>query len=1013
MFGSTTIRVVARVRGLRALLALLMLGVGFTVLAVPSAEADEGTLLRQFTADVPPCSVSTGIAFDGERLFLSCWSSGNLYAISPKDGSRLATISVAGMSGIGALAWDGARQQLWACDSGPQAVHLITFRGLDTATPTAAAEQRFTPTGGCIDGLAYDGTDDSLYASGDVRRTIYHYDSGGTLLDTRDVSTSLGGCGSSGIATGGGDLFLANNGCQQIFRVEKTQNAVPQLFVTLPRRIEDMECDDRTFTAPDGSSIPAIWVQDAYDAEIHAFEIGEGDCGFGGLPPDDQFVSVALGDSYQSGEGVGNSIEDDATYLTQAYESGSNYPEQVGTQEDTYTTSVSATGNSCHRALENYAKLNRTRLELNTDTVLIDETCSGATIEPHGGSTIVGSEGAESFDPGSQVAQALERLEVNGLAAEDVDLVTVGMGGNDAEFGKLVRACLIPSLVQRLIEAYPNTPGDLAFAGDHLNCWLLSQFENFSVDAAIEALGAKEFWAQEELLEAFPNARILQLTYPSILPENDDVPEWCGGIQRTDLDFTRRQAARINEQVITFAAQNDRFEFVRVDDAFGSNPLCPGDEAQQLANGLSAENVDREITRLLNLDGNGDAEARRLLDVAIDEYVEYRECIVDWPAHGFTCDRGALDTAVGDLFSHMTADVDQIMANLIRPGATGDERNVALDRTRGLFHPNARGFEIMACYVRSAFHEEASPAGCQDNPDRQPPTVNGILFDYFPFDLDDLGDTPTYEIPGFAPNTPVHITYYSEAVDLGTVTSDANGTVRTELTIPNAGPGVHRLQFQGTGAGGVERVVEARVNAPGDPIPGTTFGTYLCCFTGALDETKPVEEVEVSYAGYQAVLLPDAQGGILLDVVVPRRTGEFELVVEAVSRLTGQRVTKQLVEGPTISEWAVEVTVPPSANAANAGRAIPIDFRILDGLGQPMADPQRVRLRSAEVDCDSMVAESEAIPTDPAGQSELRYRDSGWWKYTWKTDPEWQGTCRELVVEIDQGTTERLLFDFR
>jgi hypothetical protein len=268
-------------------------------------------------------------------------------------------------------------------------------------------------------------------------------------------------------------------------------------------------------------------------------------------------------------------------------------------------------------------------------------------------------------------------------------------------------------------------------------------------------------------------------------------------------------------------------------------------------------------------------------------------------------------------------------------------------------------------------------------------------------------------VPGFAPNTPVHITFYSEAVDLGTVTSDANGTVRTELTIPDAGPGVHRLQFQGTGAGGVERVVEARVNAPGDPIPGTTFGTYLCCFTGALDETEPAEEVEVSYAGYQAVLLPDAHGGILLDVVVPRRAGEFELVVEAVSRLTGQRITKQLVEGPAILEWAVDVAVPPSANAANAGRAIPIDFRILDGLGQPMADPQRVHLRSARVDCDTLVGESEAIPTDPAGQSELRYRDSGWWKYTWKTDPEWQGTCRELVVEIDQGAAERLLFDFR
>ena len=53
----------------------------------------------------------------------------------------------------------------------------------------------------------------------------------------------------------------------------------------------------------------------------------------------DKFVYVALGDSYQSGEGAGNSIADTAGYL-QAYENGSNYAQSNGQQDNTYTYDV-------------------------------------------------------------------------------------------------------------------------------------------------------------------------------------------------------------------------------------------------------------------------------------------------------------------------------------------------------------------------------------------------------------------------------------------------------------------------------------------------------------------------------------------------------------------------------------------------------------------------------------------------------------------------------------------------
>lgn len=46
----------------------------------------------------------------------------------------------------------------------------------------------------------------------------------------------------------------------------------------------------------------------------------------------EQFVYVALGDSYQAGEGAGNSITGTAEYLDLAYENGTNFPLRVGPQ---------------------------------------------------------------------------------------------------------------------------------------------------------------------------------------------------------------------------------------------------------------------------------------------------------------------------------------------------------------------------------------------------------------------------------------------------------------------------------------------------------------------------------------------------------------------------------------------------------------------------------------------------------------------------------------------------------
>jgi lysophospholipase L1-like esterase len=276
------------------LVALATVAVGLSSAISNPARAEDGTILRTITAQSPSCGIGTGIAFDGQQLLVDCWGQNQVWGVSPADGTLMNTYTIGTVSDLGAIAWDRGRGKLWACNLDDQ-VYLV-----DLATQTSS----FVFTGqGCVDGLAYDGTDDTLWSSEDVAATVQHYTTDGQLIDSKNITGLLGGCGNSGIAVGGSQLLLANNGCSQIYLAPKTLDT-STLFGTYPARLEDLECDDLTFA---GAGKAAIWSKDAYDNVLNAFELNPGTCGFGGLPPGPAKTLVAFGDSIAAGEGSGPS----------------------------------------------------------------------------------------------------------------------------------------------------------------------------------------------------------------------------------------------------------------------------------------------------------------------------------------------------------------------------------------------------------------------------------------------------------------------------------------------------------------------------------------------------------------------------------------------------------------------------------------------------------------------------------------------------------------------------------
>lgn len=276
-------------------LIVAVAGVTLIALGLQYVGAANGDNLRQIIADRTgtACvsynaagdhgSVGVGIAFDGIKLLISCYSDNSITEINPADGSQIVVHTISGASSLGAMAWDAVNNQLWAC-SGFGTVGIVDL-ALNTFTPAFDTYAVAFPGGGtgsgCFDGLAYDGTDNSIWASGDVSDSVEHYTAPGVPISkTSGMYGLLGGYGNSGIAVGGAKLYLANNGGQQIYEALKDFSSVT-LFAGFPRRLEDLECDPVTFTT---QGVGAIWSIDAYDNILNAWEIPLGQCGLGGQP---------------------------------------------------------------------------------------------------------------------------------------------------------------------------------------------------------------------------------------------------------------------------------------------------------------------------------------------------------------------------------------------------------------------------------------------------------------------------------------------------------------------------------------------------------------------------------------------------------------------------------------------------------------------------------------------------------------------------------------------------------
>ena len=100
----------------------------------------------------------------------------------------------------------------------------------------------------------------------------------------------------------------------------------------------------------------------------------------------------------------------------------------------------------------------------------------------------------------------------------------------------------------------------------------------------------------------------------------------------------------------------------------------------------------------------------------------------------------------------------------------------------------------------------------------------------------------------------------------------------------------------------------------------------------------------------------------------------------------------------------------PTLNSVNAGSSVPVKFSLsgfrglnLFAQGYPKSQP---------MSCAGGVIDpiEEVAPPGGSGLSYDPVLDR--YKYIWKTERSWRGTCRQLVVRFRDGTEQRANFRF-
>jgi hypothetical protein len=94
-----------------------------------------------------------------------------------------------------------------------------------------------------------------------------------------------------------------------------------------------------------------------------------------------------------------------------------------------------------------------------------------------------------------------------------------------------------------------------------------------------------------------------------------------------------------------------------------------------------------------------------------------------------------------------------------------------------------------------------------------------------------------------------------------------------------------------------------------------------------------------------------------------------------------------------------------TVNQAKAGQTVPLIWRVIDDNGIPLAASNFASVTVKTF--NGCAGNLDPIEVYAAGSSGVQYLGDGTWQFNWKTQKAWAGSCREVILNLKDGTGAR------
>ncbi len=577
-------------------------------------------------------------------------------------------------------------------------------------------------------------------------------------------------------------------------------------------------------------------------------------------------------------------------------------------------------------------------------------------------------------------------------------LVTIGIGGNDADFARTLERC----------EDYRG-----GGSGDG-PC---TRFDASTRDG-IKNLTASRSNTLAKLYTRIqrkaPKARVLVGDYSRFWPTRVNVPPFgwftpggrCGGIRSSDKPWMNTMI-RLLDKAIGDAAKASHVERVSLLGAFNGHEICGGDGQNWQHAGQGDGYLDGEHDNSYHPTREGYQQIAR-------EYLK-QLALPRPPATGTTRPGQrtfkSMSVPVGSEIMGVNTSWpgSDVVTTLTSPsGRVIDRSTVAED----VIHDVTDTWENYVVAHPEAGEWQIEIYGADVAPDGEP------------FTLEVFAADPPLRLPVPA----VTITQNGSTVSYdATASSDAGGGPLTYVwdfddgTESNAPSGTHTY----TGAGHYQislSVVNADELAAGYAHPPITIERDSVPPT--IEIASPADRAQVlkGQSVIASYTCADLGGSVLTTCVgvvpggSPVDTVTTGTKTFSVTATDGAGNTASQTRSYTVvyafTGFQAPVNNMPTLNTVNAGRSIPVKFRLGGNQGLDVFALGYPRVQT--ISCATGALTDEIETTVTAGQSGLSYdQASGTYNYTWKTNTAWAGTCRRLILRLNDNTIHEADFKFR